>query len=66
VLLEPDAIDDWLAADPEQARALLRAFDPARVRTLSAPRPPRKAKPAAGKTAAADDNRQSPGTLNFD
>ncbi len=65
VLLEPDAIDAWLAADHDQARALLRAFDPSRVRTFSAPRPPRKAKPAAGSPPAADD-RHSPGLLNFD
>jgi putative SOS response-associated peptidase YedK len=46
VLLAPDAIDAWLGASPEQARSLLRGFDPARVRCAPQPRPPR-ARPRA-------------------
>ena len=47
VLLEPEHVDDWLAASQDEARALLTAFAPERVRTVSAPRPPR------GRAAAA-------------
>jgi putative SOS response-associated peptidase YedK len=48
VLLERARIDDWLHASDAEARALLRAFAPERVRTVSAPRPKR------GTTAAKD------------
>jgi putative SOS response-associated peptidase YedK len=48
VLLERARIDDWLHASEDEARALLQAFAPERVRTVSAPRPKR------GTTAAKD------------
>lgn len=44
VLLEPDQIDAWLAADHDRAQELLTSFDPARVRAISAPRPSKAAR----------------------
>ena len=41
VLLDPARTDDWLAATEAQARGLLAAFSPERVRTVCAPRPGR-------------------------
>ncbi len=46
VLLERARIDDWLDASEDEARALIGAFAPERVRTVSAPRP-RRGKPGA-------------------
>ncbi len=41
VLLEPARVDEWLAASEAQARDLITAFAPERVRTVCAPRPAR-------------------------
>ena len=41
VLLERERIDEWLNASEQEARALIRAFVPERVRTVAAPRPRR-------------------------
>ena len=44
VLLEAAQIDDWLAADPQQAVAMLRLFDERTLRSAAAPRAPRQPK----------------------
>ena len=44
VLLEAAQIDDWLAADPQQAVAMLRLFDERALRSAAAPRAPRQPK----------------------
>jgi len=41
VLLDPRRVDAWLGASESEARALMADFAPERVRTFSAPRPPR-------------------------
>jgi putative SOS response-associated peptidase YedK len=41
VLLDLQRIDAWLGASESEARALIAGFAPERVRTFSAPRPPR-------------------------
>jgi putative SOS response-associated peptidase YedK len=44
VLLQAAQIDDWLAADAQQAVAMLRLFDERALRSAAAPRAPRQPK----------------------